>query len=94
MGIANCKRAFGAMTVPLVHRLALSDLIVKAYLWKSKSSEVMIPWGSHGQVKTAVSCSSEAGLPQVELLQGQQSLKVLVDVKQTGDKGSIVYQTW
>ena len=76
------------MTVPLVHRLALSDPIVKAYPLKSKPAVVMIPWGSHGQVKTTV--SSEASLPQVELLQGQQSLKLLVHMKQTGDKGSTV----
>lgn len=58
------------MIGPLGHRLALSDLIVKAYPLKSKTSVVMIPWGIHGQVKTTTSCSSVAGLPQVELLQG------------------------
>lgn len=34
--------------------------------------------------------SSETGLLQVELLQGQQSLKLLVHVKHAGDKGSTV----
>lgn len=39
-----CKWAFGLMAMPLVHRLALSYLTVKAY--PLKSAVVMIPWGS------------------------------------------------
>lgn len=35
---------FGLMAMPLVHRLGLSDLTVKAY--PLKSAVVTIPWGS------------------------------------------------
>lgn len=67
--------------------LALSGLTVKVFPLKSQSSAVFEE-ESHGQLKTTVSFSTEAGW--LELFQGQQSLKLLVRVKQAGDKGSVV----